>query len=168
MLERGHQLIDNPANPYIQADIWHNTIQLGAPNAEGISVTHTAGTAISDNTVTIQAPGTSSAAPSEGIDSTYTTGSLIWGNTITGSGAADAIGLFSATDSLIAGNTVSGVTLASAANGGYGAQIYLGTSGLVPPPPTPPASAHDLVVCTSSSDTVLDKGTNDTVTGCTP
>ena len=49
---QGILLYDDPANPGIQAKIWHNTIELGAPLGEGIDATYTTGTEIKGNTIT--------------------------------------------------------------------------------------------------------------------
>ena len=49
---QGILLYDDPSNPWIQAKIWHNTIQLGAPLGEGIDATYTTGTEIKGNTIT--------------------------------------------------------------------------------------------------------------------
>jgi hypothetical protein len=49
---QGILLYDDPANPWIHAKIWHNTIQLGAPLGEGIAATYTTGTEIKGNTIT--------------------------------------------------------------------------------------------------------------------
>ena len=49
---QGILLWDDPDNPWIQAKIWHNTIQLGAPLGEGIDATYTTDTEIRGNTIT--------------------------------------------------------------------------------------------------------------------
>jgi hypothetical protein len=103
----------------------------------------------------------------EGVDATFTTGTVITDNTITGSGAADAIGLFSVAGGMVAGNNVSGTTLAGYAvnqsDPGLGfSQIHVGTSMYTTEP-----SSHVVVKCSRAADTVTDLGTSDKILGCT-
>jgi hypothetical protein len=87
----------------------------------------------------------------EGIGTYNTNGTTIWNNTVTGSDGNDAIGLWNSSYDAVIGNNVSGFTIDST---GY-SQIYLD-----------PSTNHDLVVCTERSDTVLNRGSNNIVTGC--
>jgi hypothetical protein len=48
----GIQLLDDPANPWIQARIWSNRISLLAPEGEGIDASFTTGTMILGNKIT--------------------------------------------------------------------------------------------------------------------
>jgi len=127
-----------PGNPYIRAKIWHNTIRVQNPLNAGIEAWDTVGT-------------------------------VVTGNTITGAGGYDAIGLYGLTKSVISGNNVSDFPAAGAGtmpglpNLGV-AQIWLAPA--VPEAPSP-AAAHDLVVCASRHDTVLDEGTSNKIVGCT-
>jgi hypothetical protein len=89
---------------------------------------------------------------SEGFGIYNTKGTAAWGNTIIGSDGFDAIGLWSSTLSTVIGNNVSGFTLDPSV--GF-AQIYLD-----------PSTTHDLVVCAESSDTVLNRGTDNVIIGC--
>jgi hypothetical protein len=116
----GVYLWNDPTNPWIQATVYHNTIEPQSTLWDGIGAYNTKGAAI-------------------------------WNNTITGSGA-DAIGLWGTTLSAVTKNNVADFTLDPT----YGlAQIYLD-----------PATSYDLVVCSNSTDTVLDQGTKNKVIGC--
>jgi hypothetical protein len=89
---------------------------------------------------------------SEGIGVVGTKGTLLLNNSITGSDAFDAIGLYSTTLDRVIQNDVSGVTLDSTVGR---AQIFLD-----------PGTSHDLVMCSSSSDTVLNQGAENMVVHC--
>jgi hypothetical protein len=88
---------------------------------------------------------------SDGIDAHNTKDTLIWNNTITGTGF-DAIGLRGSTLSSVIGNNLSGFTPDTSVGL---ADIYID-----------PSTTHDLVVCSDSSDTVLNQGSNNLVVGC--
>ena len=88
---------------------------------------------------------------SDGIDAYNTKGTLILNNTITGTGY-DAIGLWGSTFSTVIGNNVNGFTPDPAVGL---AQIYLD-----------PSTSNDLVVCSNSTTTVLNQGTNNVVIDC--
>jgi parallel beta-helix repeat protein len=88
---------------------------------------------------------------SDGIDAYSTKGTLIWNNTVTGSGY-DGIGLRGSTLSTVIGNNLSGFTPDTSVGL---ADIYLD-----------PSTTHDLAVCSSPSDTVLNQGSNNFVVGC--
>lgn len=92
-----------------------------------------------------------------GIGAYNTRGTLLWNNTISGSGAAAIqLGGDEAVDTLctILGNHIQNFL----ADPGFGlAQIHLG-----------PATSHNLVVCSSPLDTVLDEGADNKVLGGWP
>jgi hypothetical protein len=112
-------LQNDPTNPWIQAMIWNNTIELQG-------------------------------SLSDGIDAYNTKYTVIWNDTIAGTGY-DAIGLHGSTFSTVTGNSVNGFTVDPK---GF-AQIYLD-----------PLTTRDLVVCAAPSNTVLNQGTKNIVTGC--
>ncbi len=89
----------------------------------------------------------------DGIGLYNTRGSVLWNNTISGSGA-DAIGLVGTTLCTVFGNHIRNF-YADPSDGL--AQIYLD-----------PATNHNLVVCASPLDTVLDQGTKNLVIGGWP
>jgi hypothetical protein len=101
---------------------------------------------ISNNTVTVQAP------HAEGIAVHDSTGTKISANAITGKLGRDAIGLYGVTNGSVTDNTVSGFTLDP---GSGKAQIYLDS-----------AAVKNTIVCYGPSDTVLDQGAGNAVTGC--
>lgn len=92
-----------------------------------------------------------------GIGAYNTKGTFLWNNTITGSGAAAIqLGGDEAVDTLctVLGNHLRGFS----ADPSFGlAQIHLG-----------PATSHNLVVCASPLDTVLDEGTRNLIIGGWP
>jgi hypothetical protein len=101
---------------------------------------------ISHNTIKTQAPG------NEGISIEAVKGATVSDNSISGTAGSDAIGLEGAANSTVTGNNVTGFKPDTSIGR---AQIYLDSS-----------TANDSVVCSSNSDTVLDKGTANTMTGC--
>ena len=125
--------------------IHDNTFGAAGILLEGETANHWIDATITHNTVTLKAPHT------EGIRVRNTIGTAISGNTVTGTAAHAAIGLYGVTDGSVTGNTVSGFSLDPSG----GAQISLDS-----------ASAKDHVACSSPSDTVLDQGTGNAVTGC--
>jgi hypothetical protein len=89
---------------------------------------------------------------SEGIGVINTKGTMVLNNSITGSDAFDAIGLYSSTLDMVIHNSVSGVTIDSTVGN---APIFLD-----------PGTSNDLVVCSSSSDTILNQGTDNMLVHC--
>jgi hypothetical protein len=91
---------------------------------------------------------------SEGVGVINTKGTMVSNNSITGSDAFDAIGLYSSTLDMVIDNRASGVTIDSSVGN---ARIFLD-----------PGTSHDLVVCSSPDDTVLNQGTENIVVHCQP
>jgi len=101
---------------------------------------------ISHNTIKTQAAG------NEGISVKTANGTTISGNIISGTAGSDAIGLEGASHSSVTGNNVSGFKPDASIGR---AQIYLDSG-----------TADARVACLGTSDSVLDKGTGNTMTGC--
>jgi hypothetical protein len=88
---------------------------------------------------------------SDGIDAYNTKDTVILNDTVTGTGK-DAVGLLGSTLSSVIGNNLSGFIPDPAVGL---AQIYIDQSTI-----------RDLVVCAERSDTVLNQGTDNVVSGC--
>jgi hypothetical protein len=87
----------------------------------------------------------------EGIGAYNTVGTAIWNNSITGSDGNDGIGLWNSSYDTVIDNDVSGFTVDPTGL----AQIFLD-----------PYTTYDFVLCSNSSNTVLNQGTNNLVIGC--
>ena len=101
---------------------------------------------ISHNTIKTQTAG------NEGVAVQAANGATISGNTISGTAGSDAVGLESARYSSVTGNNVSGFKPDPRVGR---AQIYLDSG-----------TTNDNVQCSTASDTVLDRGTGNSISGC--
>jgi hypothetical protein len=87
----------------------------------------------------------------EGIGAYNTRGTGIWNNSITGSDGYDGIGLWNSSYDTVIGNNVSDFTVDPTGL----AQISLD-----------PSTTHDLIVCSSATDTILNQGTDNNIIRC--
>jgi len=87
----------------------------------------------------------------EGIGAYNTVGTAIWNNSITGSDGNDGIGLWNSSYDTVIGNNVSDFTVDPTGL----AQIFLD-----------PYTTYDFVLCSNSSNTVLNQGTDNIIIGC--